>query len=150
MLHQQFKSDLKDSMMKKDEIRLRVIRGLLSSFTNELVAKNRKPSDELSDDEILAVITRNVKQRKDSIEQFTSGGRPDLAEEEKKELEILSQYLPAQMSEQEIKSVVEKKKAELNVSDKTGAGLLMKSVMAECKSKADGALVKKIVDESLG
>jgi uncharacterized protein len=148
MLHQQFKANLKEAMMAKDELRLRVIRGLLTSFTNELVSKGKKPSDELLDDEVLAVVNRAVKQRKDSIEQFTNGGRPELAEEEKKELDALSAYLPAQMSEDEIKAVVANKKSEMNVSDKTGAGLLMKSVMAELKGKADGARVKKIVDES--
>lgn len=149
MLHQQFKADLKDAMLKKDSLRLQVIRGLLSSFTNELVAKSKKPSEELADYEVLAVISKAVKQRKDSIDQFTSGGRPELAEDEKKELEILASYLPAQMSEDEVRVVVEKKKAELNVADKSRAGLLMKSVMAELKGKADGSIVKKVVDEVL-
>jgi uncharacterized protein len=148
MLHQQIKASLKEAMMAKDEVRLTVIRGLLTAFMNELVSKGKKPQDELTDEEALSVISRGVKQRKDSIEQFNKGGRPDLAESEKKELEILETYLPAQMNEDEVQKVVEQRKAELNINDKSQAGLLMKSVMADLKGKADGIMVKKLVDNS--
>ena len=148
MLQQQIKSELKEAMLSKDETRLSVIRGLISAFTNELVAKGRKPTDELSDDEVLAVISRGVKQRKDSIEQFNKGNRADLAANEQKELDILVKYLPAQMSEEEVRTIVMNKKAELNISDKAQMGNLMKAVMQELKGKADGAIVKKAVDES--
>lgn len=148
MYHQKFKESLKEAMRSKDHVQLSVIRGLLTSFTNELVSKGRKPTEELTDDEALVVISRAVKQRKDSIEQFNKGNRADLAEKEQKEMKILSSYLPAQMNEEEIKAVVLKKKQELNISDKTQAGLLMKSVMTDLKGKADGAIVKRVVDES--
>jgi uncharacterized protein len=148
MLHQQIKASLKEAMMAKDEVKLTVIRGLLTAFMNELVSKGKKPQDELTDEEALSVISRGVKQRKDSIEQFNKGGRPDLAESEKKELEILETYLPAQMNEDEVQKVVEQRKAELNINDKSQAGLLMKSVMADLKGKADGIMVKKLVDNS--
>ncbi len=146
MLHQQIKASLKEAMLAKDEVRLSVVRGLLTSFTNELVSKGKKPQDELSDDEALAVISRAVKQRKDSIKQFTDGGRPELAESEQAELTVLQAYLPAQMSEDEVRKIVEAKKAELGITDKTGAGNLMKATMAELKGKTDGNVVKKIVD----
>ena len=83
-----------EAMKAKDILRLNVIRGLLASFTNEAIAKRRKPDEELSDDEVLIVISRAVKQRKDSIEQFEKGGRKDLVEVEKSELVILETYLP--------------------------------------------------------
>lgn len=148
MLQKQLKEELKKAMLSKDALRLSVLRGLLSSFTNELVAKGRKPQEELSDDEALAVISRAVKQRKDSIEQFTKGNRPDLASNEQKELDILSTYMPAQLSEEEVKKAVAVKKAELGITDKAQIGNLMKAVMNDLKGKADGALVKKAVDNS--
>lgn len=148
-MHQQIKSSLKEAMMAKDEVKLSVIRGLLSSFTNELVAKGKTPQDQLTDEEALAVISRATKQRKDSIKQFIDGGRPELAESEKAELAILESYLPAQMSEDEIKAFVEAKKAELGITDKSRALDLVKAVMPELKGKADGALVKQVIDTSL-
>ncbi len=149
MIQKQIKSSLKEAMMAKDPVRLTVIRGLITSFTNELITKGKKPQGELNDDEALAVIAKAVKQRKDSIDQFNKGGRADLAESEQKELDILETYLPAQMTETEVKKVVDQKKSELNITDKTQAGLLMKTVMAELKGKTDGNLVKKLVDECL-
>lgn len=139
---------MKQAMLAKETIKLSVLRGLSSSFTNELVSKGRKPQEELSDEDARAVISRAVKQRKDSIEQFTKGGRADLADNEQMELDILSAYLPAQMSEEEVEKIVASKKAELGISDKAQMGNLMKAVMAELKGKADGMVVKKAVDNS--
>ncbi len=142
-LHEQIKGQIKDAMMAKDAVRLTTLRGLVSAFTNELVATQRKPQDFLTDEEVLAVIKRGVKQRKDSIQQFTDGGRADLAEGEQAELSILEKFLPQMMSRDEIKTVVEAKKAELG---EVNQGLLMKAVMTELKGKADGADVKAVVD----
>ena len=75
MLHEQIKNGIKEAMMAKDQVRLETLRGMSAAFTNELVAKGRKPNEILGDEEVLAVITRLSKQRKDSIEQFTKGGR---------------------------------------------------------------------------
>lgn len=149
MLHQQIKDGIKDAMKNKEETKLMVLRGLVADFTNELVAKGRKPQEMLTDDESLAVISRAAKRRKDSIEQFKNGGRPDLAESESKELEILQLFMPAQMSESEILKIILAKKAELGVTDKTKAGQLMSTVMKDLKGKADGSIVKKLVEESL-
>ena len=148
-MHQQIKSSLKEAMMAKDTVKLSVIRGLLSSFTNELVAKGRMPQDQLTDEEALAVISRATKQRKDSIQQFIDGGRPELAESEKAELAILEKYLPAQLSKEEIEAFVAKKKAELGITSKAQAVDLIKAVMPELKGKADGKLVKEAIDAVL-
>jgi uncharacterized protein YqeY len=130
------------ALKAKDTLRLNVIRGLLSSFTNEMVSKKRKPDDLLSDEESLAVIGRAVKQRKDSIEQFEHGGRTDLAFVEKAELSILETYLPVQMSREEIEVYV-KAQPLPPVSEKNKfMGLIMK----ELKGKVDGSLVKDVVD----
>ncbi len=145
-LHEEIKGQIKDAMMAKDAVRLTTLRGLVSAFTNELVATQRKPQDFLTDEEVLAVIRRNVKQRKDSIQQFTDGGRADLAESEQAELSILEKFLPQMMSRDDIKAVVEAKMASIGVTDKTKQGLLMKAVMADLKGKADGGDVKAVVD----
>lgn len=136
-------------MIAKDTVKLSVIRGLLSAFTNELVAKGKMPQDQLTDEEALAVISRATKQRKDSIQQFIDGGRPELAESEQAELAILESYLPAQMSKEEIEAFVAKKKAELGITDKAQVVDLIKAVMPELKGKADGKLVKEAIDAAL-
>src|SRR3989339_512608 len=110
-LHQDIKEQVKDALRAKDTIRLNVLRGLLSAFTNEAVSKRRKPDEELSNEEVLTVIGRAVKQRKDSIEQFEKGDRVDLVEVEKSELAILETYLPVQMSRDEIITYVKDKLA---------------------------------------
>jgi uncharacterized protein YqeY len=148
-MHQQIKASLKEAMLAKDEVRLSVVRGLLSAFTNELVTKGRMPQDMLTDDEALTVISRATKQRKDSIEQFESAGRPELAEGEKAELAILESYLPAQMSKEEIEAFVAAKKAELGITSADQTVDLIKAVMPELKGKADGKLVKEAVDAAL-
>jgi uncharacterized protein YqeY len=147
-LHTDIKAQMIEAMRAKDAMRLSVIRGLLSSFTNELVAKGKKPDEFLSDEETLAMISRAVKQRKDSIEQFEKGGRADLAEDEKAELTILQAYLPTQMTKEEIMAYVEQKIA----TDKPEAdkeNQFMGAVMKDLKGKADGTLVKEVIDSLL-
>ena len=133
-------------MLAKDTVRLETLRGMLAGFTNELVAKGRKPSEMLADEEALVVITRLSKQRKDSIEQFGKGGRMDLVAEETAQLKILETYLPKMMERSEVEKVVKAKKEELGVTDATKKGMLMSAVMKDLKGKADGALVKEVVD----
>lgn len=145
-LQETIKSQIKEAMMAKDSVRLSVVRGLSSAITNELVTKGKMPTDELSDEDTLTVIRRAVKQRKDAIDQFVAGGRPELAEDEKVELAILEQYLPAMMPEDEVKAIVAAKHAELGITDKKDAGKLMAEVMKDLKGKADGVVVKNAVD----
>lgn len=140
------KEALKDAMRNKDLVRLSVIRGLLTAITNDLVAKGRGPDGQLSEDELMTLIIRAAKQRKDSIEQFEKGGRPELAVAEKEELAVIETMLPAQMSEDEVRAAVQAKATEMGVTDKTGANQLMGALMKELKGKADGTLVKQIVD----
>jgi len=137
---------MKDAMRSKDAVRLSVIRGLLSAMTNEAVAKGKGPNGQLNEDEMLTLITRAAKQRKDSIEQFEKGGRPELAVAEKAELTIIETMLPAQMSQEEIVAAAKAKAAELGVTDKTGANKVMGMLMKDLKGKADGTAVKAVVD----
>jgi uncharacterized protein len=148
MLHDSIKNGIKAAMLAKNEVRLSVLRDLSSKFTNELVSKGRMPQDKLTDEEALAVIKRAVKQRKDSIQQFTDGGRPELAESEKVELAELETFLPAQMGKEQIKEIAQAKIAEMG-ADKTKAGMVIGAVMKECKGQADGNDVKAVVDELL-
>lgn len=147
-LHTDIKSQMVEAMKAKDAVKLSVIRGLLSSFTNEAVTKGKKPDEMLSDEEVLTVISRAVKQRKDSIAQFEQGGRADLAEDEKAELAVLQSYLPVQMSREEIEAHVKAKIASENPT-KDKAGQFTGSVMKDLKGKADGAMVKEVVDSLL-
>ncbi len=149
MIHEKIKGEIKEAMKAKDELRLRVVRGLVAAFMNEIVAKKRKPDELLNDEEALAVITRASKQRKDSIEQFRAGGREDLAEAEEAELKIIETYLPTMMTREEIKPLAISKKEEMGITDKTKAGLLMSTLMKDLKGKADGGDVKAVVDELL-
>lgn len=146
MLHEQIKSGIKEAMMARDSVKLEVLRGLVTAFTNELVATNRTPQDFLTDEQALAVITRASKQRKDSIDQFTKGGRADLADAEKAQLAILDTYLPALMDKSEVEKIVLAKKNELGITDATKKGMLMAAVMKDLKGKADGMVVKEAVD----
>lgn len=150
MLHDQFKESVKEAMKVKDEVRLMVIRGLLAAFTNELVATKRLPTATLPDEDVLKVISRAVKQRKDSIEQFRKGGREDLASKEEAELKILETYLPKMMPREEIEKIVKAKQTEMGVTDKSKAGQLTGAVMKQLKGKADGGDVKAVVDSLFG
>jgi uncharacterized protein len=145
-LQTDIKAQIIDAMKAKDAGRVSVLRGLSAAFVNELVAKKRKPDEELSDEEVLAVISKEARKRKDSIEQFEKGGRADLAESEKAELNILSAYLPAQMSYEEVLSFVKQKQTEMSVTDKAKAGQFMGQVMKDLKGKADGQVVKQAID----
>jgi len=148
-MHQQIKDHIKEAMIAKDSVRLNTLRGILAAFTNETMAKKRKPDEMLTDDEAIEVIRRAVKQRKDSISQFRAGGREDLASSEEAELVILEAYLPQMMSRDEIKVIAEQKKTEMGVTDKSKMGMFMGAVMKELKGKADGEDVKAVVEELL-
>jgi uncharacterized protein YqeY len=154
-IHETLKKSIPEALRAHDEVRLRTVRSLVTAMTNEVVAKKRKPDELLTDDEAIAVIKRAVNQRKDSIEQFEKGGRPELAVPEKAELAILETYLPSQMSREEILVIAKAKMAELGVTDKSGAGLSAQAgkftgaLMKELKGKADGGDVKAVVDSLL-
>ncbi len=145
-LHEKIKEQLKEAMKAKDTVKLRVVRGLLTAFMNELVATGRTPQDILSDDQALAVIKRSAKQRKESITQYEAAGRDDLATPEKEELAVLETYLPTLMTPDEIRPIAEAKKKELAIEDKSKMGILIGAVMKECAGKADGGDVKTVVE----
>ncbi len=154
MTHTELREQIKQAMRDRAELKLSVLRGLLSNATNELVAKGKKPTDEISEDDLAGLIRRAAKQRKDSIEQFTSGGRADLAAKEQDELAILETLLPPLMSKDDVTKIVKAKAAELGAinpstglgTNKTKVNQLIGALMKDLKGKADGAVVKEVVD----
>ena len=132
-------------MIAKEMDKLQVLRLISAAFTNELVTQGRPPTEPLSDEDCMKVLKRMAKQRKDSIEQFTAGGREDLAESEKAELAIVEALLPAQMSEAEIEARVREKLTD-NPVDASKKGMFIGAMMKELGETADGAVVKSVID----
>ena len=146
-LKDKINQDLKDAMKSGDKIRLSVvrsIRALILEFEKSGSAKELTPEDELK------MLTTAAKKRKDSIEQFRNAGRNELAESEETELKVLMDYLPKQMDEVEIKNEIVRLATEIGAKSKEDFPRLMPLVMKELKGKADGKLVKLIVESYLG
>ena len=145
-MQDKIKAEMKAAMMARETDRLQVMRMISAAFTNELVSQGHPPTDLLSDEDAMKVIKRLANQRKDSITQFIAGGREDLASDEKNELTIIQTLLPAQMSEDEIRSKITAKIAEGSV-DKSKKGPFMGMMMRELGDSADSAMVKAVIDE---
>lgn len=145
-LREDINKDITAALKAGEKEKLSTLRMLLSAVKYKEVDAKRQ----LNDEEVIGVISTLIKQRNDSIEQFTKGGREDLAEKEKKEAEVLKGYLPPQLSEAEIRDIVKKAAAETGASGAKDMGKLMKAVMPHVKGKADGKLVNDIVKEVLG
>jgi hypothetical protein len=137
--------DMKQALRSKDELTLSTIRMVKSSVGYARIEKRR----DLTDDEVLVVIAKQAKQRRESIEAAEGGGRADIAERERAELEILSKYLPEQLSEGQIENIVREVVAELGVTDIKDRGKLMGPVMQKTRGRADGKLVNQIVERVL-
>ena len=137
--------DMKAAMKSGDKIRLETIRGLRSQLKNREIEKGEGLSQ---DDEIQVLMTAS-KRRKESIEQFRSGQRFDRAEEEQKEFDIIQEYLPQQMTEQEITSLVDTVITELSASSTSDMGKVMGKIIPQVKGRADGKLIQKIVQQKL-
>lgn len=147
-LQERIDNDLKDAMRAKDATRLGVLRMLKSALTNSAIEKSRANAT-LDDSESVAVIRKQVKQRQDSIESFEKGGRPELAAKEKEELSVLRQYLPQQLSAEELQNIVRDTIAELNASSKAQMGAVMKALQPKIAGRADGKTVSQEVQRQL-
>lgn len=148
MLKEQLKNQLKESMLAKDPLRTQVIRFILSGITYFEINKGGA-GYEATDEDVMAVITKEIKQRRDSIEQFEKASRQDLADKEKAELAILETYLPEQMSEEDVKKYVLDAVATTGASSPQDMGKVMAALMPKVKGKADGGLVSRLVKEAL-
>ena len=145
-MQENIKQELKNAMMAKEMDKLNTLRMLSSAFTNELVSQGRPPQEALSDEDVVKVLKREVKKRKDSIEQYINAERPELAEDEMKEVQIIEEFLPAQMSKEEIEMKIKTKLSESPI-DPTKKGQFIGMMMKELGGNADGQIVKSIIDE---
>lgn len=144
-LYDQLQSDLKDAMRAKDMQTLNVLRLLLSSVKNQMIELKR----DLEDADVIAVIRSDVKKMQDALGDFTKGGREDLAEAARGEVEILKKYLPPEISDEDLEAAVQKVIDELEVGDVSGMGKAMGVVMKELKGNVDGNRVRAMVERLL-
>ena len=148
MLKQKFKEELRQSMLARDTLKTSVLRMLISAIGYYEIQEGGA-GYEATDKDVLSVVQKEVKQRKDSIEHFQKAGRQDLVDKETKELGLLQKYQPSQMSEEEVKSLVKETIAQTNAKSISDIGKIMGLLMPKLKGKADGGIVSKIVKETL-
>lgn len=145
MLINQIENDLTEAMKSQDEKVVSVLRMLKSAIHNWQIASQKEPQEA----DILAMIQKEIKSRRDSIEMYQKGGREELAEKEKGEIEVLKKYLPKQMSEDEIRTKVKEVIARVGAAGPQDMGKVMGPIMGELKGQAHGAAVSRIVKEEL-
>ena len=147
-LKEKLQADLTEAIRGRDEVKSGTIRMLLSAITNEEVAG--KTAKILTDAEIITVLSRETKKRREAVEAFTAAKRDDLANKEKAEGVIIAQYLPEQLSEAEIKKMIADAITETNAAGPAGMGLVMKVLQPKIAGKADGGVVSALVKAALG
>ncbi|MFT4412684.1 GatB/YqeY domain-containing protein [Fredinandcohnia humi] len=145
-LLERLNNDMKTAMKNKEKDRLSVIRMVKAALQNEGI---KLGTSDLSEEAELTVLTRELKQRKDSLREFSNAGREDLVNKIQTEIEILEVYLPQQLSEEELTEIVKETITEVNASSKADMGKVMAAIMPKVKGKADGALVNKVVQQQL-
>ena len=142
----QLNSDMKQAMKNKDKKTLNVIRMVKASLQNELI---KLGNDELTEDEELTILSRELKQRKDSLQEFKSAGREDLVEKVNREIAILEVYMPAQLSDGELKAIVQETIQNTGATSLKDMGKVMGAIMPKVKGKADGSKINQLVKDSL-
>jgi len=144
-LLEKLNSDMINYMKSKDSFSLGVIRMVKGAIQLEKINKKR----DLTDDEVIAVITKQIKMRNDSIEEFSKAERFDLVEQNKKEIAILNEYMPEQLSEEEVNQIIDEAFAKINPTSNKEMGLIMKEISPKLKGKADMGKVNAIIKEKL-
>ncbi|OZB91675.1 GatB/YqeY domain-containing protein [Paenibacillus sp. XY044] len=144
-LSERLNEDMKQAMKSKDKFKLSTIRMVRSTIKNLEIDLKRT----LDDNEVLDILSREIKQRKDALQEFQKADREDLAEHAKAEIEIIGQYLPAQLSEEEIKVIVQQTIQETGASSKADMGKVMGALMPKVKGRSDGKLVNQVVQQFL-
>ncbi len=137
---------MKQAMKNKDKEKLSVIRMVKASLQNESIKLGKS---ELSEDEDLSILSRELKQRKDSLQEFKSAGRDDLVEKLEMEIKIIQEYMPEQLSDEELSAIVQETIQETGASSKKDMGKVMSAIMPKVKGKADGSTINKLVQEFL-
>ncbi len=152
-IKEQIQSDLNKSVLGKEELKSSVFRLLLAAILNKEKEKRYKLKADkdvlLTDEEIIDVISSEVKKRKEAAELYEKGGRHELAEKENKEAIILQQYLPEQISEEELRKLVKSAIAKVGAKTQKDMGKVMAELMPKAKGKADGSLISRVVKELL-
>ncbi|MEX2573536.1 MAG: GatB/YqeY domain-containing protein [Balneolaceae bacterium] len=148
-IQDKIRKDIKESMKAREADRLRVLRSLKAKLMEKEISERKGGDASLSDEQAVGVLLKAAKQRRESIGQFEKGGREDLAEAEKKELEIIEDYLPKMMSEDEVRKAVNEKIEKLGASGMDDMGKVMGSLMNDLKGKAEGSLISSVVKEEL-
>ena len=147
----QLQSDLTTAMKARDELTVATLRMVLTAVTSEEVSG--KQARELTNDDVLTVLGREAKKRRESAEAYDTANRPELADRERAELSVIAKYLPESMSEAEVKAVVDAAVAKVSADGATGQaamGAVMKIVQPQVKGRADGGQVAALVREALG
>ena len=144
-LNDRIMNDLKGAMKNKDSFKLSVIRMVKGAIQLEKINKKR----DLNDEEVIDVISKQIKLRKDSINEFEKAGRNDLADTTKKEVEVLNEYMPEQLSSEEVNKIIDEAFAKVNPTSQKDMGLIMKEVTPKVKGKADMGEVSRIIKEKL-
>lgn len=144
-LNDRIMNDLKEAMKNKDSFKLSVIRMVKGAIQLEKINKKR----DLNDEEVIDVISKQIKLRKDSINEFEKAGRNDLADTTKKEVEVLNEYMPEQLSSEEVNKIIDEAFAKINPTSQKDMGLIMKEVTPKVKGKADMGEISKIIKEKL-
>ncbi|UFJ43156.1 GatB/YqeY domain-containing protein [Brevibacillus humidisoli] len=144
-LMERLNQDMKQAMRDKNTLKLSVIRMVKAAVKNEEIQKG----DQLSDDDVLTILTRELKQRRDSLQEFEKAGREDLASKIREEIDVLTSYLPEQLSETEIRQLVRETIAAVGATSKKEMGKVMGAIMPKLKGRADGTLVQKVVADEL-
>ncbi len=148
MLLDRINEDYKNAMKDKDEVRRQTI-NLLKSALKYREIELREKGKEMNDEEIISVIQREIKKRKEALELYEKGGRVDLAEKEKAEIAILESYLPKQLSEEELNTIIDEVITHTGAKSLSDVGKVMKEVMPRVKGRADGNIVKALVEKKL-
>lgn len=147
-LKEKLQSDLTEAIRSRAEVKSGTIRMLLSAITNEEVSG--KSARVLTDAEIITVLSREAKKRREAVDAYIAAKRTDLADKEKAESEVIAEYLPAQLSEDEIKKMIADAIAETGASGPAGMGSVMKVLSPKIAGKADGGVVSGLVKAALG
>ncbi|QPC46931.1 GatB/YqeY domain-containing protein [Mangrovibacillus cuniculi] len=145
-LLERLNDDMKQAMRAKEKEKLTVIRMIKASLQNEAIKLGKQ---DLTEEEELTVLSREVKQRKDSLHEFDKAGRPDLVDKVRNELTYVEVYLPQQLSEEELRNVIQEAIQDVGASSKADMGKVMGAVIPKVKGRADGSLVNKLVQQLL-
>ncbi len=144
MLKEDIFEDLKTAMKARDEVRVRTLRMVVAAIKNRLVDKK-----DLGDEDVIEILAKEAKLRKDAIDEFTKANRVDLAQSEEEELGIIRDYLPEKLNEDELRTIILDAIEEQHINSASGLGLIMKMIMPKVKGRADGKIVNKMVRDLL-